>query len=234
MNSWRRRAFEKLCRTVRVTPVADQRPWSSPLRSLIPPCGPRRRCLSTARTFGTSGPIREPGELNRLRHALVTSHRITRSKLGARGWLAIIGCAAVLFGYKLIMRQEILRDPARISLQPFHRCRSHSLATCHPGPPLCSDTPQLPTKPPRQLPIKPLGRRANRIAEIAWQSSSEPDKRLHPSCRGADCHDTLLRAAIHGRHSVNLSWAWLGTPDGTCRSGSRHRWRASPSPPEYG
>ncbi len=34
--------------------------------------------------------------------------------------------------------------------------------------------------------------------------------RNDPSCRGADCHHTLLRAdirALHGRHSVNPSWA---------------------------
>jgi len=120
-----------------------------------------------------------------------------------------------------------------ISLQPLHRSCSRSLGTCHPGSLQCSGTPQLPTKPPAQLPIKPLGRPADRIAEIAWQSSSESDKRFHPSCRGADCHHPLLRAALHGRHSVNPSWAWLGTPDGTCRSGSRRRSPAPPRPPVY-
>ncbi len=44
---------------------------------------------------------------------------------------------------------------------------------------------------------------------------------------------TLLRPVIHGRHSVNPSWAWLGTPDGTCRSGSRRRSPASRRPPVY-
>src|SRR5271166_584130 len=57
VNSQQSRALEKLRRTVRITPVADQRPWSSPLDPLFPLVGfekARLQCVAPQDAFSVA------------------------------------------------------------------------------------------------------------------------------------------------------------------------------------